>query len=270
MPYDLRSALFSDYAAKFRFVKLPAGQKARYSADHTLEFPVGTVIAKTFAYPADLRRPEQGLDLLETRILIHQSTGWIGLPYVWNEDESEATLRLAGTMLKASLTDAAGERVDHQYLVPNANQCKGCHRVEDDTFEPIGPKARYLNQDFAYAAGAENQLAHWTRVGILDGASVARGRAARSGVGRPVDREPRRPRAHLPRDQLRALPLDRRPGAHHRPRPHLGRARAGQAGRLQVPGRRRPRLGRSPLRHRAGRARPVDPDVPHDSRSIPA
>jgi hypothetical protein len=31
-------------------------------------------------------------------------------------------------------------------------------------------KARNLNGPFAYAAGTENQLAHWTRTGILDGA----------------------------------------------------------------------------------------------------
>jgi uncharacterized repeat protein (TIGR03806 family) len=170
VPYDLRSALFSDYAAKFRFIKLPAGQKASWSEDDVIDFPVGTIIAKTFAYPSDLREPGGRLDLLETRILLHQQAGWIGLPYVWNEEETEATLRLAGTMLAASWIDAEGQRVDHQYMVPNANQCKGCHRVEDDKFEPIGPKARYLNQDFAYAEGSENQLAHWTRVGILDGA----------------------------------------------------------------------------------------------------
>jgi uncharacterized repeat protein (TIGR03806 family) len=170
VPYDLRTALFSDYAAKLRFIKLPAGQKARYSADRVIDFPVGTVIAKTFAYPADLREPNGPLDLLETRILVHQKAGWIGLPYVWNEDESEATLRLAGTMLGASWIDGAGQPVEHQYMVPNANQCKGCHRVDGDTFEPIGPKARYVNKEFAYAEGPENQLAHWTRVGILEGA----------------------------------------------------------------------------------------------------
>jgi len=170
VPYDLISALFSDYASKYRFVKLPAGQKARYAPDGVMEFPVGTVIAKTFAYPADLRQPDRNIDLIETRILIHQKSGWVGLPYVWNADDTEATLKLAGAMLPASWTDEAGERVEHQYMVPNANQCKGCHRVEDDNFQPIGPKARYLNHDFAYAEGSENQLAHWTRVGILDGA----------------------------------------------------------------------------------------------------
>ena len=170
VPYDLRSALFSDYATKLRFVKLPEGQAARYSAEGAFEFPVGTIIAKTFAYPDDLRRPDAELDLLETRILLHQQSGWIGLPYVWNEEETEATLKVAGTMLHASWTDAAGERVEHDYLVPNANHCKGCHRVSEETTQPIGPKARYLNRDFAYAHGSENQLAYWSRAGILAGA----------------------------------------------------------------------------------------------------
>ena len=35
---------------------------------------------------------------------------------------------------------------------------------------PIGPKARHLNRDFAYADGKENQLAHWSRLGVLAGA----------------------------------------------------------------------------------------------------
>jgi len=170
VPYDLRSALFSDYATKLRFVKLPAGQAARYSPDGAIEFPVGTVIAKTFAYPADLRRPDADLDLLETRILLHQESGWIGLPYVWNEEETEATLKLAGTMVRASWTGTDGARVEHDYLVPNANHCKGCHRVTEETTQPIGPKARYLNRDFAYAHGSENQLAYWSRAGILEGA----------------------------------------------------------------------------------------------------
>ena len=52
VPYDLNSALFSDYAEKFRFIKLPPGRQASYRDVNTFEFPVGTVIAKTFAYPA--------------------------------------------------------------------------------------------------------------------------------------------------------------------------------------------------------------------------
>jgi hypothetical protein len=33
IPYDLNSPLFTDYADKFRFVKLPAGESAQYHGD---------------------------------------------------------------------------------------------------------------------------------------------------------------------------------------------------------------------------------------------
>ena len=174
VPYDLISALFSDYALKFRFVRLPEGTAATYSSTKTFDFPVGTVIVKTFAYPVDFRSPNENVQLLETRLLIHQKSGWIGLPYVWNEEQTEAFLRLAGAWVSASWVDEAGVDRRHDYLVPNANQCKGCHRVEEDTTLPIGPKARYLNHAFDYESGAENQLAHWTAAGILAGAPEPR------------------------------------------------------------------------------------------------
>ncbi len=60
IPYDLNSPLFTDYAEKFRFVKLPAGESAKYEATEAFDFPVGTVIAKTFGYPVDAPRSEAG------------------------------------------------------------------------------------------------------------------------------------------------------------------------------------------------------------------
>ncbi len=170
MPYDLISALFSDYALKFRFVRLPKGTMATYSASDAFDFPVGTVIAKTFAYPADFRAPGENVRLLETRLLVHQESGWIGLPYVWNEGQSKAILKVAGARLGTAWVDESGVDRRHDYLVPNANQCKGCHRVAEDTTLPIGPKARHLNRAFDYESGSENQLAHWTAAGILEGA----------------------------------------------------------------------------------------------------
>jgi hypothetical protein len=46
-PYDLTSPLFSDYAHKLRAVVLPPDTSIRYGED-AFEFPVGTVITKTF------------------------------------------------------------------------------------------------------------------------------------------------------------------------------------------------------------------------------
>lgn len=168
-PYALNTPLFSDYAEKHRFVFLPPGKAAAYTAAGALDFPVGTTLVKTFAYPADLRRPNEKVRFLETRLLIRRADGWAALAYVWNDDQTLATLKRAGTRLDVSFVDAAGRARRVDYAVPNVNQCKECHAVAGE-MSPLGPKARNLNGAFAYAAGRENQLAHWTRAGMLTGA----------------------------------------------------------------------------------------------------
>jgi uncharacterized repeat protein (TIGR03806 family) len=169
IPYDLNSPLFSDYAEKYRFIKLPPGAHATYRASDVFEFPVDTVIAKTFVYPRDVRDPSKGRRLIETRILKHEPDGWVGLPYVWNGDQTEATLDVAGDTIDVSWIHNDGRPRSSNYIIPNVNQCKGCHKA-GETMKPIGPKARHLNRDFAYAQGKENQLAYWTRRGALVGA----------------------------------------------------------------------------------------------------
>ena len=48
IPYDLNTPLFSDYAHKLRFVKLPEGQTAAYTPMEVLDFPAGTYFIKNF------------------------------------------------------------------------------------------------------------------------------------------------------------------------------------------------------------------------------
>ncbi len=169
IPYDLNSALFSDYADKYRFIKLPPATHATYSREDVFEFPVGTVIAKTFAFPHDARDPSRGRRLIETRILKRETEGWVGLPYIWNKEQTEAMLDVAGDTSDVSWIHTDGRTRTDNYIIPNANQCKGCHKA-GETMRPIGPKARNLNRDFVYQAGTENQLTHWARRGALVGA----------------------------------------------------------------------------------------------------
>lgn len=161
--YDLNSPLFTDYASKQRFVRVPAGESAPYDAVETFDFPVGTVIAKTFSHEYDKRDPALGRRHLETRILMHQPDGWIGLPYLWNDEQTEASLSLTGGSIDVDWIHTDGERRQISHLVPNVNDCKRCH-VEN---QPIGPKARNINRNFAYADGPENQLVRWAQAGIL-------------------------------------------------------------------------------------------------------
>jgi uncharacterized repeat protein (TIGR03806 family) len=172
IPYDLATPLFSDYASKYRFLKLPEGQSAEYDEVEEFSFPVGTVIAKTFAYPHDMRDPSRGERLIETRILWHQPQGWVAFPYIWNEEQTEATLEMIGGRRDVSWIHTDGQERSLRYSIPNANQCKGCHKWKDKEMLPIGPKARNLNTDFVYEHGSENQLAYWSRIGALKKAPV--------------------------------------------------------------------------------------------------
>jgi uncharacterized repeat protein (TIGR03806 family) len=168
-PYALNTPLFSDYAEKERFLYLPPKARAQYSADGVFEFPVGATLVKTFAYPADFRQPTERVRRLETRLLIRQRAGWVALAYVWNEAQTDAVLKRAGARMAVDFIDAKGRPRRVDYAVPNTNQCKECHQL-DKTLVPIGPRARNLNGVFPYFEGGENQLAHWSRKGLLTGA----------------------------------------------------------------------------------------------------
>lgn len=165
-PYALNTPLFSDYAEKQRYVFMPTGRFATYRPNGVLDLPVGATLVKTFAYPADLRRPGVNVRFIETRLLIHRASGWTPLTYVWNAAQTEAVLKRSGTRTIVDFIDTRGSPVQFSYPVPNVNQCKECHAL-DGVLTPIGPKARNLNGDYTYAAGSENQLAHWVRTGLL-------------------------------------------------------------------------------------------------------
>ncbi|MEC9344178.1 MAG: SO2930 family diheme c-type cytochrome [Pseudomonadota bacterium] len=170
--YDLVTPLFSDFAVKTRHVHVPEGMPARYVATEAFAFPAGSALIKTFAFPADFRRPDEKVRLIETRVLLRQADGWVAAAYVWNEDESDAVLKIAGKRLDLSFVDDQGMEVSFSYAVPNRNQCKGCHAI-DGELVPIGPKARHLNRDFDHGpmqgGGPANQLAWWAENGLIEG-----------------------------------------------------------------------------------------------------
>jgi uncharacterized repeat protein (TIGR03806 family) len=200
VPYDLNTPLFSDYAHKLRTIWMPKGTSAKYSPADTFDFPVGTVISKTFYYPkaaggklSDVARNDdyshdfagQGLDmahvhLVETRILVRRKDGWSALPYVWNDAQTDATLTRTGAVLPLTLVDAgpaAGQpaREDFNYVVPDESQCASCHAQDwiSRKIHPIGPKARHLNKNYRYADGEQNQLEHLTKIGYLGDAPAS-------------------------------------------------------------------------------------------------
>lgn len=155
-PYALNAALFSDYAEKKRLVYVPDGAQVDVSdIDAVVQLPVGSVLVKTFGYPdeAGAYRP------VETRLLLHRAEGWVGLPYIWDEDGKDARLVLGGKRMTVTATLPGGTRQPISYAVPNKNQCKGCHAL-NNVVTPIGPKLRNLDD----GAG---QFARLQKAGIL-------------------------------------------------------------------------------------------------------
>ena len=152
------NTLFTDYAQKMRTIWIPQGSEATLQ-DGEIDYPVGTVISKTFYYPTNdagdpVRTDEVIAEsialadhrLMETRLMVRRTSGWEAFPYVWNEDETEAFLRVAGTSEPLSLQAANGSE-DFLYFVPNENQCAGCHVTQhpDGELQPLGAVTRQLS-----------------------------------------------------------------------------------------------------------------------------
>lgn len=168
VPFEPHTALFSDGALKFRFVYVQEGKAASYVADEAFAFPVGSALIKSFAFPADFRSPDEKVRLIETRVMLRHEDGWQSWAYLWNEEQSDAELKIAGAKVDIAITGEGGEPVSFTYSVPNKNQCKGCHQLAGEIV-PLGPKARNLNFELSYDDETTNQLEHWRDTGLLEG-----------------------------------------------------------------------------------------------------
>jgi uncharacterized repeat protein (TIGR03806 family) len=159
-PYDINSALFSDYAHKARFLKLPKGTQMSYNPDEVFDFPIGSVLIKNFYYPADFRKPDEKKRILETRLLIRlvEEWAWDAIVYQWNAEQTEATRVVLGKEIPIEWTDNQGALQRISYSIPSQPQCKSCHDASGK-MTPIGPSARQMNRD--------NQLEDWHSSGLL-------------------------------------------------------------------------------------------------------
>lgn len=164
VPYDINMPLFSDYAGKSRFISVPVGSRIGNTADGSFEFPEGTRLIKTFHYPTSDGSSQK---LLETRIIEKKQESWTALTYIWNDEQTEAFLEVAGGNIDVEWSQN-GVLKNVNYSVPNINQCKTCHGRKG-AIVPLGPKLAQLDKPFTYPNGVTaNQLEHWVAMGILD------------------------------------------------------------------------------------------------------
>ncbi|WP_065187256.1 SO2930 family diheme c-type cytochrome [Shewanella woodyi] len=168
LAYELSTQLFTNYANKHRFIFIPEGKKANYHPTDAFQFPVGTVLTKTFSMPYDTQvKGAENEIKIETRLLIHRKSGWTTLPYLWQE--GKAKLTLGGADIPHTLNHQ-GEVAQFDYHVPSRAECKLCHQINRDgesKIAPIGLKAHLLNTEINYQGQTVNQLQLWADKELL-------------------------------------------------------------------------------------------------------
>jgi hypothetical protein len=124
--------LWTDGAAKTRWVYLPAESSIDASDPNDWDVPVGTRFWKEFAFNG--RK-------VETRMIWRAShTRWVFATYVWNEEQTEATLAPADGVPKAAPVSA-----NRQHSIPSVNDCRACHGTSRPG--PLGFNALQLSPD---------------------------------------------------------------------------------------------------------------------------
>lgn len=136
LQYAPRFPLWSDDAAKDRYIFLPANGSIRTTNPNRWSFPVGTRLYKTFLDVDNTK-------LLETRVITKVADGdaynsWDIKSYVWSDNDSLPTLILHVNDVEKR-TDPKYVQLDRSaefqgvrgtpHNVPKAGQCNQCHSM---------------------------------------------------------------------------------------------------------------------------------------------
>ena len=179
--YEINAALWSDGAAKIRYLILPPDSQAVYREDTAFRFPKGAVFVKNFLIDT-IQGDTASRIFLETRFLLKRNpddssgTHWYGFSYRWLRDQSDAVLVDPRVGLDTSITTytSQGDPVPKRWLFPSQSLCWRCHMPQGR--EILGFVSAELNRPDA--AGTD-QLQALAGSGILRGAPPDPARAHR-------------------------------------------------------------------------------------------
>ncbi len=158
--YQVNARLWSDGAAKRRWMALPAGGTVGFDDTGAWDFPVGTVFVKHF----ELDLADGSTRRLETRTFVHQNSGWTGATYRWNEDQDEATLVIEAEQETYDVPGPSGP-VPQTWTFPGPIDCLSCHTAAEGRV--LGVRTRQINRVVDCAEGWEQQLDAWTGAGLF-------------------------------------------------------------------------------------------------------
>ncbi len=153
IPYTVNVPLWSDGAAKERYLAIPDGTTIGVDPESgDWDLPNGTVLVKTFTI---------GGQRIETRLLVrHDDGGWAGYTYEWDDEEIDATL------LASSKARPVGSLT---WGYPSRAECLQCHT--EAAGRSLGLESAQLNRDFVYVSTNReaNQIDTLIHIGMFGG-----------------------------------------------------------------------------------------------------
>jgi uncharacterized repeat protein (TIGR03806 family) len=156
IPYAVNAPLWSDGLDKERWLAVPNGATIGVRSDGDFDFPVGTVLVKTFSL-AGTR--------VETRLFMRHADGaWAGYSYEWNAEQTDALL------LPGEKTKTVGDRT---WSFPSRSDCLRCHTAAAGS--TLGLELGQLNGDLLYSTTGRtaNQLDTLAHIGMFASALPA-------------------------------------------------------------------------------------------------
>jgi hypothetical protein len=130
LPFSPQYPLWSDGAAKSRWIYLPPGTSIDGSDPNAWRFPVGVRLWKEFRFG---RRAE-------TRLIELTPRGWQFATYAWNDDESQALVVPEG-----GVAESVPIRDGVHHAIPSRSDCRACH--EAGAVPVLGFSALQLSPD---------------------------------------------------------------------------------------------------------------------------
>jgi glucose/arabinose dehydrogenase len=161
IPYSVNAQLWSDGAYKARWLGIPGAEpKIDMTGKDGWNFPDKTVAVKSFALEREPGKPETRR-WIETRFLTKRDGQWYGYSYVWNDEQTDATL-------------VPKEGMDREYAVGNGKQkwhypsrteCMVCHSRAANFV--LGLSTVQFNKVHDYGGVKDEQLRVLEHLGLV-------------------------------------------------------------------------------------------------------
>jgi uncharacterized repeat protein (TIGR03806 family) len=179
LPYSINAAAWCDGARAERFLAVPGTARIALGEEGRLKLPEGSVLARTVSLELAAGDPKSQRRL-ETQILHFEAGSWRPYTYLWNDDQSDATLADASGASRTFVVQdesAASGRREQPYRFAARSECILCHNpwVEARTTvfgrqsaSPLALETAQLDRGSAPDRTGENQLRRLELLGFFE------------------------------------------------------------------------------------------------------